>query len=125
MRGMSMNPGMGMGAAVRKLLPRHLDTRRPRDVPALPAAWRRDCRRADGRRWPVRAHAAEARVPPPMPRACPLGPAVRCLLLRLEHRADVRDCRARPRPEAAAAASRRRRAVAPLIVALGIAVAAI
>ena len=86
----------------------------------------------------LRAHAAQARVPPALPRGCPLRARLRRLLRRLEHRPDGgarraraherrmdgRGRRPRARPEAPAAAGVRRRPLPLAIVALGVVVVA-
>ena len=99
-------------------------------------SWASPCTRCTGRTGRVvagagrdrgrrlRAHAAQAALPPALPRERPLRLRVRALLRRLEHRADAgargagrhehrldgRDRRARRRPEAPARQGRRRRA---------------
>ena len=79
-------------------------------------------RRGYGRGRCLRVHAAQAALPPALPRERPLWTRVRAVLRRLEHRADghaggagrherdldVGDRRPRPRPKAPAAQSRRR-----------------
>ena len=109
-------------AAVRRVLPCRLGTRGRRGVRGVPAA--RVCRRRRGcdRGRCLRVHAAQAALPPALPRERPLRIRVRALLRRLEHRADAdaggagrherhldgRDRRPRPRPEAAAREGRHR-----------------
>src|SRR6266542_2388711 len=118
-----MLPGAG-GAAVPGRLPRRLGPRRPAGIRGVPAARVARGRRGRARGWVLRAHAAQAALPPALPREHPLRTRVRPLLRRLEHRTnadaggagrheprlDVDHRGRRPRPEAAARQGRDRRA---------------
>ncbi len=81
-------------AAVRRLLPCRLGTRRHRGVRGVPAARVRRRRRGCDRGRCLRGHAAQAALPPALPRERPLRIRVRALLRRLEHRTDA-DARGR------------------------------
>ena len=76
-------------AALRRVLPRRLGTRRRRAVCGVPAARvprrRRGCDRG---RW-LRAHAGQAALPQALPRKREHRAGVRALLRRLEHRANA------------------------------------
>src|SRR5262249_37413879 len=83
----------GRRAALRGLVPRCLDAGRPCGLRGLPASRHVTRGRADRRRRPLRADAAEANVSTPLPRESPLGLAER----GGRRPGGARDRRARPR----------------------------
>src|SRR5438477_2586634 len=75
-------------AAVCRVIPRRLDTRRRPGVRGVPSTRHCRRRRAGDRGWCLRAHAAQAALSPVLPRERGVGIRVRALLRRLEYRTD-------------------------------------